>query len=100
MCEVAVAKFNELDTNLLPYLSYSPDLTPSDCFLFPNLQNWRSGKEFGFNNEIISLFEGTRQNLFNIWKEEKISETLNYMDFKTHYVYLAKNLSFIQKELD
>ena len=32
----------------------SPDLTPSDYFLFPNLKKWFGGKRFYSNDEIIS----------------------------------------------
>ena len=36
---IAIAKINELKFKLLPHAPYSPDLTRSDYFLFPNLKN-------------------------------------------------------------
>ena len=49
-----MAKFQELRYELLPHSPYSPDLTPSDYFLFPNLKKWLGGKRFYSNDEIIS----------------------------------------------
>ncbi|QQP58373.1 Putative mariner transposase [Caligus rogercresseyi] len=53
-CVVSMAKFYELRYELLPHPPYSPDLAPSDYFLFPNLKKWPAGKRFYSNNEIIS----------------------------------------------
>lgn len=36
-CDVAMAEFHELQYQMLPHYSYSPDLTPSKHFLFPNM---------------------------------------------------------------
>ena len=43
----------ELGYELLPHLPYSPDLAPSEYFLFPNLNEWLGGQRFGSNDEII-----------------------------------------------
>ncbi|QQP52895.1 Putative mariner transposase [Caligus rogercresseyi] len=53
-CVVSMAKFYELRYELLPHPPYSPDLAPSDYFLFPNLKKWLAGKRFYSNNEIVS----------------------------------------------
>lgn len=45
-CAVSNAKIVELEMELLYYLAYSPDLTPSDPFLFPNLKKWLNGGWF------------------------------------------------------
>lgn len=50
---VAVAKINDLKFELMPHPPYSPDLAPSDYFLFPNLKKWLGGKRFGSNEEVI-----------------------------------------------
>ena len=47
-----VVKLNELGWKLHPNLPYSPDLTPSDYFLFPNLKRWLQGKRFYPNEEV------------------------------------------------
>jgi len=51
-CSIAVAKLHELRFELLP--PYSPDLSPSDFFLFPNMKKWLAGKKFTLNAEIIA----------------------------------------------
>jgi len=39
---------------MLEYPPYSPDLTPSDFHLFPNLKKFMTGKHFGSNEEVIA----------------------------------------------
>ncbi len=51
------SKLNELGFNLLPQLLYSPSLTPSNCWLFNDLQNMLLGKRFGSNEEVIAITE-------------------------------------------
>lgn len=55
---VAMAKINELKFELLPHAPYSPDLAPSDYFLFPNLKKWLGGKRFANNEEVESVVDG------------------------------------------
>ena len=58
----------------------SPDLTPSDYFLFPNLKKWVGGKSFYFNDEIIShtniYFEDLEKSYF-FGRDTKIGKTLD-----------------------
>lgn len=54
---IATAKLVELRYELLPHPPYSPDLAPSDFFLFPNLKKWLGGKRFTSNEEVISETE-------------------------------------------
>lgn len=58
----AMAKLNELRYELLPHPPYSPDLAPSDYYLFPNLKRWLQGKRFYSNEEVEfetdAYFEG------------------------------------------
>ena len=76
-CVVSMAKFHELRYELLPHPPYSPDLAPSDYFLFPNLKKWLGGKRFYSNDEIISqtntYFEDLEKSYFleGIQKLEK-----------------------------
>jgi histone-lysine N-methyltransferase SETMAR len=53
-----MAKINELQFELLPHAPYSPDLAPSDYFLFPNLKKWLGGKRFANNEEVQSAVDG------------------------------------------
>lgn len=49
---VALAKKLELGFESLPHPPYSPDLAPSDYYLFPNLKRWLCGKRFESNEEV------------------------------------------------
>ena len=55
---IAMAKINELKFKLLPHAPYSPDLGPSDYFLFPNLKKWLGGQRFANNEELESALNG------------------------------------------
>ena len=50
----AMAKLNELSFELLPNPPYSPDLAPSDCYLFAELKKMLQGKRFYSNEEVIT----------------------------------------------
>ena len=64
----ATAKLFDSRYEVLPYLPYSPDLAPSDYFLFPNMKTWLGGKKFSSNEEIIAArneyLEGFDENYF------------------------------------
>ena len=42
----AMAKIKQLKFKLIPHPPYSPYLTPSDFYLFPNLKKWLDRKRF------------------------------------------------------
>ena len=48
-----MAKLHELHFELLPHPSYSPDLAPSDYWLFADLKGMLQGKSFSTNEEEI-----------------------------------------------
>lgn len=50
---VAMSKIHELKFELIPHPPYSPDLAPSDYYLFPNLKKWLGGKRFKSNEVVI-----------------------------------------------
>jgi len=54
---LTMAKFNELKYELLEHPPYSPDLAPSDYYLFRNLKQFVRGKRFSSNEEAISVVE-------------------------------------------
>ena len=49
-----MAKLNELSFKLLPHPPYSPDLAPSDYYLFADLKKMLQGKRFYSNEEVIT----------------------------------------------
>ena len=52
-----MAKLHELHFELLPHPPYSPDLAPSDYYLFADLKRMLQGKRFGSNEEMIAETE-------------------------------------------
>lgn len=52
-----MAKLHELGYELLPHPPYTPDLAPSDFFLFADLKRMLAGKKFSTNEEVISESE-------------------------------------------
>lgn len=57
-CDVAMKKIKDLHFELLPHPPYSPDLAPSDFFLFPLLKKFLAGRRYSCNDEVISAAEG------------------------------------------
>lgn len=49
---VVQAKLDELGFQMISQPPYSPDLAPSDFFLFPNFKRFLSGKRFNSNEEV------------------------------------------------
>jgi [histone H3]-lysine36 N-dimethyltransferase SETMAR len=54
-----IAKMHELGYKLLLHPSYSPDLAPSDFFLFADLKRMFAGKKFNTNEEVIAKTEAS-----------------------------------------
>lgn len=52
-----MAKIHELGFELLPHPPYSPDLAPSDYFLFSDLKRMLAGKKFKTDEEVIAETE-------------------------------------------
>lgn len=52
-----MAKLHELNFELLPHPPYSPDLAPSDYWLFADLKKMLAGKKFRTNEEVIAETE-------------------------------------------
>ena len=67
-----MAKLNELSFELLPHSPYSPDLAPSDYYLFEDLKKMLQGKRFYPNEELIT-------------------ETNAYFETKDKSFYLARS---------
>lgn len=56
--KVSMQKIKDLKFELIAHPPYSPDLAPSDFFLFPNLKKSLAGKRFSSNAEVIAFTEG------------------------------------------
>ena len=87
---IATAKLFALCYEILPHPPYSPDLAPSDYFLFPNMKTCLGGKRFSSNEEIIvatnEYFEGfdkTKIDLFDI---------LNTVQFISIHLFLPEGV--------
>ena len=52
-----MVKLNDLRFELLPYSPYSPDLAPSDFYLFADLKKMLQGKRFSSDDEVIAATE-------------------------------------------
>ncbi|KAL7724275.1 hypothetical protein ACLKA6_013699 [Drosophila palustris] len=52
-----MAKLHELGFGLLPHPPYSPDLAPSDFFLFSDLKRMLAGKKFSADEEVFAETE-------------------------------------------
>ena len=54
---LTMVKLNELKYELFEHPPYSPDLAPSDYYLFRNLKQFLRGKRFSSNEEAIAAVE-------------------------------------------
>lgn len=75
---VATAKLAELRYELLPHPPYSPDLAPSDFFLFPNMKKWLGGKRFTSNEEVITETEA----YFEEFDKSYFSDGLKLLEYR------------------
>ncbi|XP_071083831.1 histone-lysine N-methyltransferase SETMAR-like [Haliotis cracherodii] len=57
-CRLAVAAVKRNGLKVLPHPPYSPDLAPSDYFLFPNLKKELRGRHFRSDDERTTAMEG------------------------------------------
>jgi len=51
---ITQAKLHKIKFDMVPQPPYSPDLAPSDFYLFPNLERWLTGKRFYLKVELSS----------------------------------------------
>lgn len=54
---VAMAVIQEMGFELVEHPPYSPDLAPSDFYLFPRLKKHLRGKKFEDNSEVMAAVE-------------------------------------------
>lgn len=84
------AKLDELGYELLPHPPYSPDLAPSDYFLFPDLKKWLGGKRFTSNEEVEwetnAYFEGLEKSYYKSGLMKLEKRWTKCIDLKGDYV--------------
>ena len=73
---ITKAKLEKLESNLLPHPPYSPDLAPSDFYLFGNLKRQLKGSSFRNRVELMSKLIDL---MSKITMEERISVFLEWI---------------------
>lgn len=71
---IVAAKLLEIGFQLVPHPPYSPDLAPSDYYLFPNLKKWLAGQRFCSNEEVIAKTNGYFADLDRSYYSEGIKK--------------------------
>ena len=54
---VTLAAIHECDFQLVQHPPYSPDLAPSDYYLFPSMKNELYGRHFATKNDVIDAVD-------------------------------------------
>jgi len=60
---VTMATIRDCGFEIVPHPPYSPDLTQSDCYLFPNLKNYIGGQRYSTSEDVSSAVEGYLRSL-------------------------------------
>ena len=85
-----MVKLNELRVELFPHPPHSPDLAPSDYWLFADLKKMLQGKRFGSNEEVIAetevYFESKDESFYEIGIEKLDNRWNKCITFKENYV--------------
>ena len=71
-CKVAMDAVERNGHELIPHPAYSPDLAPSDFFLFPNLKTDIRGLHFRSDEEVVTAVEwvnGKDPDFFQFWAD-------------------------------
>uniref|UniRef100_A0A3Q0RHJ7 Mos1 transposase HTH domain-containing protein n=1 Tax=Amphilophus citrinellus TaxID=61819 RepID=A0A3Q0RHJ7_AMPCI len=82
---VSVAAVCDCGFELVDHPPYSPDLAPSDYFLFPNMKKHLAGKQYRTDDEVISavedFFEGQDESFYTkCCKTECVDRGGNYVE--------------------
>ena len=85
-----MVKLNELSFELLPHPPFSPDLAPSDYWLFADLKKMLQGKRFGSNEEVIAktevYFESKDESFYKKGIEKLEKRWNEYITLEGNYV--------------
>ena len=79
-CTVSMAKVHELGFKFLPHPPYSPDLVPSDLFLFPILKVWLGGKRFSPDEEVVAIVDEYLKGFGTFYLSEGIKKLGRVLD--------------------
>jgi [histone H3]-lysine36 N-dimethyltransferase SETMAR len=82
------AKLHELGYELLPHPAYSPDLAPSEFFLFADLKRMLAGKKFSTNQEVIAETEAYFEAISKSYFKNGIEKLFNRYN---HCIALERN---------
>ena len=86
----AMVKLDQLRFELVAHPPYSPDLAPSNYYLFPNLKRWLQGKRFTSNEEVIAeteaYFEGLDVSYYRKGIEMLENRYTKYIALEGNYV--------------
>lgn len=89
-CAISMSKIEELKFELIDHPPYSPDLAPSDFFLFPNLKKWLAGQRFTSNEEVIAetnaYFEDFQKSYFLDGLKKLEDRLIKCIDLQGDYV--------------
>ncbi|KAG5334155.1 SETMR methyltransferase, partial [Acromyrmex heyeri] len=89
-CPARMTKFNEFRYELLLHPAYSPDLTPCDYFLLPNLKKWFGGKRFFIREQLITkteaYFEGLNKSYYSDGLKKLENHWIKCIELKGDYV--------------
>jgi hypothetical protein len=99
-----MAKLHKLGYELLPHPPYSPDLAPSNFFLFANLKRMVAGKKVSTNEEVIAETEYDKNGIEKIYDrynrciiaiialeaefERLLQNVFEYSEFKKIFEYV------------
>ena len=95
---LTMVKLNELKYELFEHPPYSPDLAPSDYYLFRNLKQFLRGKRFSSNEEAIAAVEQYFAELpENHYRDGNYWRIVGISVFKLREIILNKKNNFIKK---
>jgi [histone H3]-lysine36 N-dimethyltransferase SETMAR len=78
--EVAVAAINAAGFELMPHPSYSPDLAPSDFYLFRHLKKNIKGRRFSDDNDVMNAVD----DWFDEQSEDFFSQGIRELEHRWH----------------
>lgn len=91
---IAMAALSKCGFENLDHPPYSPDLAPSDYYLFPNLKRELRGRKFHTDDEvkdaISAHFDTKIENYFFVGLEKLISRSSKCIDLKEDYIEKEK----------